>query len=127
MRRIDHVGILVRSIERSLDYYTSTLGLELVADGPRPDGSVRLAYLTAGDTTVQLVEPLVDGPTARLLAASGEGIHHICFSVDDLRSVLDGLPGEGDQPIEDGGLGCRVAFLAAGPDGVLIELSEGPQ
>ena len=127
MRRIDHVGIVVRSIDASLDYYTKILGLDLIADGPRPDGSVRLAYLAAGDTTVQLVEPLALGPVAHALELMGEGLHHICFAVDDLEAALSGLPGEGDQPVEDGGLGCRVAFLSAVPSGVRIELSEGPR
>ena len=102
------------------------IALVLIADGPRPDGSVRLAYLAAGDTTVQLVEPLVGGPVADALEATGEGLHHICFAVDDLESALRGLPGERNQPVEDGGLGCRVAFLATVPSGVRIELSEGP-
>src|SRR5699024_3527596 len=115
------------SVDQALDYYRTTLGLELIEDGPRPDGSVRLAYLRAGDTTLQLVQPLIDGPAARRLATDGEGLHHICFEVDDLQRALDGIPGEAERVIEDGGMGCRVSFLGNGPDGVLIELSEGPR
>jgi methylmalonyl-CoA epimerase len=127
VRRIDHVGILVRSIDASLPFYRETLALELVADETRPDGTVRLAYLEAGDTTVQLVEPLTDGPAARYLAAKGEGLHHICFDVDDIRAALDRIPGQEGPAIVDGGRGCRVAFLAEPTTPVLVEFSQRPQ
>lgn len=107
-----------------MDYYIATLGLKVVHDGPRPDGTVRLAYLAAGDTTVQLVEPLADGPVARFLESNGEGLHHICFAVERLRPMLDSLPSEVGVTIEDGGMGCRIAFLSTRPNDVLIELSE---
>jgi methylmalonyl-CoA epimerase len=126
MRRIDHVGIAVRSIDASLAYYMGTLGLALVADGPRPDGMVRLAYLEAGDTTLQLVEPLRAGPVADFIDRHGEGLHHVCFEVDDLEGVLAAVPGEDGDGITMGGLGCRVAFLKDRPNSVLIELSEAP-
>ncbi len=124
IRRIDHVGIAVRSIDHSLEYYVATLGLTVIEDGPRPDGTVRLAYLAAGDTTVQLVEPLTDGPVARFLDVNGEGLHHVCFAVEGLESILDALPDSNGVQVEDGGRGCRVAFLTTRPNDVLIELSE---
>lgn len=123
VQRIDHVGILVRSIDESLPYFVHTLGLQLVADEVRPDGTVRLAYLAAGDTTIQLVEPLEDGHNTRALAMSGEGLHHICLEVDDLEATLSDLPGEQAQPIEVGGRGRLVAFLRHRPCGVLTELT----
>lgn len=124
VRRVDHVGILVRSVDESLAYFTDTLGLRLVADEVRSDGTVRLAYLEAGGTTIQLVEPLVAGDGADTLRRRGEGLHHVCFEVDDLRATLGALPGEAAQPIEEGGRNCRVAFLAFRPNGVLVELSQ---
>lgn len=127
VRRIDHVGVVVRSIDDSLPFYVETLGLRLVADAPRPDGTVRLAYLEAGDTTVQLVQPLGDGPAAEFLLGHGEGLHHICFEVDDIRSTLDHIVGAEDTVIEDGGRGCRVAFISGQDGNVLVEFSQSPQ
>lgn len=126
VHRIDHVGIVVRSIDASLEYYVSTLGLTVLEDGPRPDGTVRLAYLSAGDTTLQLVEPLTDGPATRFLESNGEGLHHVCFAVNSLEATLAALPGERGNAIEEGGRGCRVSFLATRPNNLLIELSETP-
>jgi methylmalonyl-CoA epimerase len=124
VRRIDHIGILVRSIDEALAYYVSTLGLRLVGDEVRADGVVRLAYLVAGDTTVQLVEPLVNGELADALVDRGEGLHHICFEVGNLAEALTELPGESDRPIERGGRGRNVAFLGHRPNNALIELAE---
>lgn len=124
-RHIDHVGILVRSIDRAAPYYVETLGLVLEDDGPRPDGTVRLAYLRGeGATTIQLVEPLTDGPAARALAVHGEGLHHVCFMVDELEPALAALPGQEGSTVELGGRGSRTAFLSSGPVGVRIELCE---
>lgn len=124
-RHIDHVGILVRSIDRAVPYYVETLGLILEDVGPRPDGTVRLAYLRGeGLTMIQLVEPLTDGPAARALAAHGEGLHHICFMVDELEPALAALPGQEGSTMELGGRGSRTVFLSSGPAGVRIELCE---
>lgn len=124
IQRIDHIGIRVRSIDASLGYYTDVLGLELIADEIRPDGTVRLAYLSAGESTVQLVEPLGDGPSADRLREAGEGLDHICFAVDDLSAALAEIPGEGDRVIDAGGRGSVVAFLTTHPNETLVELLE---
>lgn len=126
VRRIDHIGIVVRSIDEAVGYYVSTLGLTVLEDGPRPDATVRLAYLAAGDTILQLVEPLTDGPAARFLATHGEGLHHVCFDVANLREALDSIPHANSLAVEAGGRGCQVAFLADRPNNVLIELSQEP-
>lgn len=124
VRRIDHIGIVVRSIDEALGYYVSTLGLTVLQDGPRPDATVRLAYLAAGDTILQLVEPLTDGPAARFLSTKGEGLHHICFDVANLRDALDAIPSGNVVAVEAGGRGCQVAFLEDRPNNVLIEFSQ---
>ena len=66
---------------------------------------------------------------AKFIEKRGEGIHHICFRVDNLDEHLRRLQAEGFRLINEhpvpGAEGCRVAFLhpSAG-HGVLIELSE---
>jgi methylmalonyl-CoA epimerase len=91
---------------------------------------VRTAFLDAGDAMIELLEP--SGPQstiAKFIEKRGEGIHHICFRVDDIEAQLARLQQQGYRLINEspvpGAHGCRVAFLhpAAG-NGVLIELSE---
>jgi methylmalonyl-CoA/ethylmalonyl-CoA epimerase len=123
---IDHVAILVRDTDAALPYYTEQLGFRLVGDEHNPaGGGVRLTYLDAGNIMLQLVSPTSDsGPIAQYLDANGEGLHHICLTVDDIeRAVADLAPGAG-TPIAVGGRGRRTAFLPGRPNGVVLELTE---
>jgi methylmalonyl-CoA/ethylmalonyl-CoA epimerase len=124
-RRIDHIGVAVRSISTSIPYYVDVLGMQVSLDVVLADGSARLAYLEAGDTTLQLVQPLLPGPVADFLEARGEGLHHVCFAVDDIVEVLTTLPGgEPLDAIYVGGRQCRVSFIRARPNGIMVELTE---
>ena len=76
---IDHIGLLVRDIDASLPYFVEKLGFALLSDErTAASGGARLAYLDAGNVTLQLVSPTGEsGPIAEFLAANGEGLHHI--------------------------------------------------
>ena len=127
---LDHLGVAVRRIEDRLALYQDVLGLELCGIERIEAEGVRVAMLPAGRTRVELVEPIGDGTTvARFLEKRGEGIHHLCFEVDDLEATLDRfrkagieLAGPGGRP---GAEGSRIAFLhPRATGGVLIELRE---
>jgi methylmalonyl-CoA/ethylmalonyl-CoA epimerase len=125
-RRIDHVGVLVADMAAATARFQVELGL--VDDGVwrDPDGRFELRYLTAGDTTLQLVLPLGPGPLQDALEARGEGLHHVCFVVDELDAVI-----AGGRPLVAppylSGRAARVCFLADRIHGVTIELTEPPR
>lgn len=93
---IHHVAIVVRSIDESLPRYRDLFGLEPEA-APMIFASqrVRLCFLPTGPepaARIELVEPIDDeSGVARFLAASGEGLHHVCFVSDDLPAALEHL------------------------------------
>lgn len=125
---LDHIGIAVRSIEGAKIY--RALGLDVDHTETVDTQKVRTAFLSVGDSNIELLEPVsADSPVAKFIEKRGEGIHHICFRVDDIEAHLDRLKKEGYRLINEapvpGAHGCRVAFLhpAAG-NGVLIELSQ---
>ena len=130
LSRIDHLGIAVRSIEERIGFWTCGLGLTAAHVEVVPTERVRVAMLTVGESRIELLEPTSpDSPVAKFLSRRGEGIHHVCFAVEDLEAALADLAGKGFRlvhaaPVE-GADGKRVAFLhpEAGR-GVLIELSE---
>jgi len=128
---LDHLGVAVRRIEDRLGLYRDLLGLDLAGIEEVPGEGVRLALLPAGRTRIELVEPVTDdSPVARFLAKHGEGIHHVCFEVDDLPATLERLKKAGLQPAgapgRPGAEGSRIAFLhPKGTGGVLIELRAG--
>lgn len=130
IKKVDHIGIAVRSIQKTLDFYRETLGLELAHTEAEPEQRVLVAFLPAGEAEVELLEPIdEEGPVARFLAQRGEGVHHICFEVEDIEKVLEVLSQQGVELIDPvpriGTGGKRIAFIhPRSTSGVLIELYE---
>jgi methylmalonyl-CoA/ethylmalonyl-CoA epimerase len=127
IRRLDHVGVVVRNTEAALTHFRDHLGLPVVTVDEPPEVPVLLTYLDMGNAYLQLVEPLDDdSPIAHWLDENGEGIHHICFRVDDLVATLDAMrPSGAVQPPIGSGRGFPSAFVAGEPlHGVRIECTE---
>ena len=126
--RLAHIGIAVRSLDEILPFYRDILGLPEVplddADG------ARIAGVTAGEALVELLEAeSPDSPIGRFVAKRGPGIHHICFTVDDLDAALARCRAAGVRLIDEspriGAEKKRIALLhPASTAGVLVELSE---
>ena len=130
---IDHVALVVRSLELVLPRFAAWFGLEPDAP-PRviTAQGVRLCFLPSGPSPaarLELVEP-VDPQTgvARFLAARGEGLHHVCFRTPDIAEELSWLSGAGAELVDDvprAGADGRVAFVhPRALAGVLWELLE---
>ncbi len=126
---LDHIGIAVKSLDAAKIY--EALGLSVDHLETVETQNVRTAFLSVGGgVSIELLEPAgPESTVARFIEKRGEGIHHICFRVDDLEAHLGRLKAQGYRLLNEapipGSRGCRVAFLhpAAG-NGVLIELSE---
>jgi methylmalonyl-CoA epimerase len=125
---LDHIGIAVKSIAGATIY--QALGLEIEHTEIVETQGVKTAFLSVGDSNLELLEPLgPDSTIAKFIEKRGEGIHHICLRVDDIEAHLARLKTQGFRLINEhpvpGAHGCKVAFLhPAGGNGVLIELSE---
>ena len=129
LKKIDHVGILVKNIDRALKFYRDCLGLPLHLLEENEEFKVRIAFLPVGEVMVELVEPMEGSPLRSVLQDKGEGIHHIAFEVDNLKASLEELKSQ-RVPLRDtqprpGGEGALVAFLQeAAANNVSIELKE---
>ncbi|KAA0965978.1 methylmalonyl-CoA epimerase [Sporosarcina sp. ANT_H38] len=130
MQKVDHIGIAVKSIDISLDYYINTLGFTLLAVEEVDSQKVRVAFIDAGNIKLELLEPLgVDGPIAKFIEKRGEGVHHIAFGVTDIRTRMAELREKGVQLLQEepklGAGGAAVAFLHPKSSfGVLYELCD---
>ena len=126
--KIDHLGIAVKSLKEALPFYETVLGLELEGTDVVDDQGVTVALLPAGDSRIELLEPLSgDSVVGRFLARRGEGLHHICYEVDDLESKLKEFGARGIKLLAGypkiGAEGRLVAFLhPSSANGVLVEL-----
>ena len=130
MKNVDHIGIAVKNIDDSLNYYIHTLGLTLLAIEEVESQKVRVAFIDAGNVKLELLEPMDEsGPVAKFIEKRGEGIHHIAFGVTDIRSRMVELEEKGVHLLADkpklGAGGADVAFLHPKSSfGVLYELCE---
>ncbi len=128
MRRIHHVAIVVRRLDDAYRFYRDTLGLPLITEATLSDQGVRAALLAAGESEIELLEPLsaVTG-VGRFLDRRGEGLHHLCFDTPDVDGALGDLQQRGVPLIDEKprlGLAGRIGFLhPRACAGVLVELA----
>ena len=130
LHQIEHIAIVVQDLEAALRVYRDTLGFPLLRVEEVPAEHVNVAFLQLpeGEGHLELVQPTEAGTgIARFLDKRGEGIHHICFEVDDAARVLAELSADGVQLVDTaarpGAEGKPVAFVhPKSTMGVLVEL-----
>ena len=131
IRSIRVAAVIVRSIKEASRLWQESLGLELETMLDIPQDKVRIAFLTVGESKVELVEPTDDTTgVARFLESKGEGFHHVCFEVANLAETLLRLEIDGLELIDSAprrGAEGPVAFIhPRSCHGVLVELIEAP-
>lgn len=129
--RIHHVAVVVRDLTVALGFYRDLLRLPLELTLPIEADGVTIAFLTAGESKIELVRPTDESTgVARFLASRGEGFHHVCLEVLDIGAELDRLGAAGVQLIDTAprrGAEGPVAFIhPSSGHGVLVELIEAP-
>ena len=130
MYRLHHIAIAVNDIAQALPAYTEGLGLTATHIEDVPVQGARVALLPLGETNLELVAPLTaDSSLARAIERRGEGVHHLCFEVDDIHAELAGLQARGVRLVDvvprAGADGALVAFVhPSSTHGVLLELRQ---
>lgn len=130
VKKVDHIGVAVHSIEGVLPFYKDILQLTLVGFEEVPSQQVKVAFLSAGETKIELLEPMSDeSAIAKFISKRGEGIHHVAFGVDDLETRLSELKENGVPLIDEiprkGAANANIAFLhPKAANNVLVELCE---
>ena len=129
--KVHHVALIVADIETSLSFWRDALRAPLETVMDIEHDRVRIAFLTAGESKIELVQPTDDATgVARFLASKGEGFHHVCFEVENLAETLVRLEIDGLELIDTAprrGAEGPVAFIhPRSCQGVLVELIEAP-
>lgn len=130
MIELDHIGIAVRSIAEAARPYVEGLGLQLAHIQEVPEQGVRVGFLPLGHTELELLEPL-DSQSAlnQTLDKRGEGVHHVCIRVADIRATMQRMKESGAQLLSAeptlGAGGRLVCFVhPRSMHGVLLELCQ---
>jgi methylmalonyl-CoA epimerase len=131
-KRIDHIAIIVHSLEQALLFYRDTLGITPREIKDVPTEQVRIAFLPLGGpegSEIELIEPTMSNSSLNaFLEKRGEGLHHICLEVEDIGAALQEMQ-QKDAPLLDQqprlAAEGRALFLhPKGTHGVLLELLE---
>jgi methylmalonyl-CoA/ethylmalonyl-CoA epimerase len=112
--------------EKALEHFAGRLGLPVVHTDELETPPVTLTYLDAGNAYIQLVSCRGECDLSRWLDEHGEGLHHVCFSVDDVEAAIEALSDAGTPRAPLGsGRGRVSGFVTDGaPHGVLLECTE---
>ncbi len=141
---MSQIGLVIKDLERTIEYYENTLGFgpftrsgvdfNLVFDfielrGERVETDFRLAFAAMGTLELELIQP-VRGPSLyqEFLDHGGEGLHHICFDIDNLDERLERCRAMGLQVLMEGRTpNSGFAYLnTENIGGVIIELVQRP-
>ena len=129
IKKVHHVGVVVRDMEQAMRFYRDTLGLHLHKSQVIEEQGVKAALLSLADSEIELLEPIVtDNGIARYLESRGEGLHHVCFEVDDVERDLNSLMDRQVEMIDQQtriGIAGRICFLhPKALRGALVELCQ---
>lgn len=133
IKKIDHIGIAVKSLEATLPFYTEVLKLPLLKIEEVVSQKVKVAFLQAGETKLELLEPTSEESTiANFIERRGEGIHHVALGVESIEARIAEMKEHGIRMIDEvprpGAGGADIAFMhPKSASGVLFELCEKKQ
>lgn len=130
MRKIEHIGIAVKSLNDSNAIYEKLFGVPSYKQEEVESEGVKTSFYKSGPNKIELLEATrEDSPIAKFIEKKGEGIHHIAFDVEDIVSEMERLKNEGfiilNEIPKKGADNKLVAFLhPKHTSGVLIELCQ---
>ncbi|EWG10730.1 methylmalonyl-CoA epimerase [Cytobacillus firmus] len=130
IKKVDHIGIAVRSIDEALPFYTEMLKLEFLGLEKVDSQGVKVAFIKAGETKLELLEPTSEeSPIAKFIEKRGEGLHHVALGVDSIQERINDMKEQGIRMLQDepkvGAGGAHVAFMhPKSTGGILYEFCE---
>ena len=125
--RLLHTMIRVMDLDKSLDFYTRHLGMEVLRRKDFPDGKFTLAFLGYGDEQSNTVIELTHNWDQAEPYVHGSAFGHLAVAVPDIYATCEKLESEGVSiprppgPMKFGGSSTHMAFIED-PDGYKIEL-----
>ena len=130
IQKIEHIRIAVKDLNKSIKFYEDVLGLKCYKIEEIKNQKVKTAFFKVGDTKIELLESTDnEGPIGKFIEKRGEGLHHIAFGVDNLKSSLSELFDKNIKLIDvepkEGADDLNIVFIQPkATNGVLTELCE---
>jgi methylmalonyl-CoA/ethylmalonyl-CoA epimerase len=128
LKKIDHIAIVVKDIEKAARSYADMFGFKVVEKREGPGGEFISAMMALGDIHIELFQPLKPGSHMKYLEERGGGLHHVSFLTDDILKEMKMLKAQGRKLQNEEPIilpGSKIAFVhPSAAENVLIELVE---
>ena len=128
IKGISHLGVAVKDLEESREFYRRVFGLESSDPIIGGDGTIKVSMVDTGNVIIELLQPIgEEGVMAKFLEKRGEGFHHICYEVENIHTAIDSLRSNGLEVLGEPRPGAEglTAFLhPRDTHGVLVEFVE---
>lgn len=130
MKKIEHIGIAVKDLEKSNKLFAGLFGKPNYKIEAVESEGVKTSFFKIGPNKIELLEGTNENsPISKFIAKKGEGIHHIAFAVEDILREVARLKEEGfivlNETPKKGADNKLVVFLhPKSTNGVLIELCQ---
>ena len=130
MQKIEHIGIAVNSLEKSIPLFEQLLGTLCYKTESVTSENVNTAFFKTGDSKIELIEGSAEGSVIQqFIEKKGEGIHHIAFATENIEAEIKRLKSLGFEFIQDipkkGADNKLICFLKPkSTNGVLVELCQ---
>lgn len=128
MKKIEHIGIAVKSLSTAVPLYEKLLNSPCYKTETVENEKVNTAFFQVGPNKIELLESTdPEGVIARFIQKKGEGLHHIAFEVSDIYAEMERLRSEGfvflNETPKEGADNKLICFLhPKHTHSVLIEL-----
>lgn len=126
-KKIDHIAIAVKDLDTAVDTFVANFGFPVSRKGEVPQLGIKRAFLSIGDSALELFQPTqAANPASEFLASRGEGMYLLSLEVDDVEAaaakLIDGGAKVRIQTTPDG---AKLAFISPKhTHGVLLQFIE---
>lgn len=130
MRKIEHLGIAVKDINRANETFTKLLGKSSYKQETVESEAVTTSFFTIGESKIELLQATDESSAIhKYLDKNREGIHHIAFDVENIETEIIRLKNEGfifinDQPKKGADNKLVVFIHPKSANGILVELCQ---
>jgi len=130
INRINHVGVVVKDLEDTLELFDKLFQLKPAVVKDAMEGKLRVAFVPVGKDEIELLQPLDPSiPLGEALRKSGQGIHHLALSTDNIDAEVERLKKSGvvfdSEKPRIGAHGVKI--ILSRPEttgGIIVELCE---
>jgi methylmalonyl-CoA/ethylmalonyl-CoA epimerase len=127
--KIEHIGLAVKYIEQAAKLYQNVFDCQVSEIIDVPDRKLRIAFIDVSGTKLELLMGTdEESVISKFIEKKGEGIHHVCFEVEDVEKAAAQLQEKGIELVDKPRMGAerkKIVFIKPkSTHGVLIELKE---